>query len=1296
MNEYFKNLLLINSNYDVSSKNNEKSIVSSIPKKKEKEASYLDALDSQGRAQINLSFKGLDKSMSDEKFEALKNEFAEKIKTLPKKSIDFTKDWELSKENIQLALKLISNKNLYTNDDIMSYSNYYMNYMDEEEACIKNELFDELNQKGLINNKKFMRNCSSFISLTENKFQKNFVDFIINNENLLNNKTVTNSAVSSLMYIESNEQEKIAKKIISEEKLTSNNDFMSNFANIVLNTKTKNKYILKKNAIDLLLANDKLIQNSTFMKYSGQLITHTNNIHQAELFEKLQNYPEFIKNDDFLKKITSTFEFISNNENLNVKINLMDKISQNEDFKKNENYINYAGNLIKGVQTAYQLNVADKILAEPKLYKNSIFMSKSEYLICNCKNEHQMSVIDRIISDEDLYANENFMRNVYHIIKSAKNEQSANIINKMLDNSELCNNINSNYIRYILFLLEKNESENQSEILNKIFIDKKIYGNEKLIKGICTLFHDADNSETNVIINKFLDDKELHENEVFVQNADVIINAVDSIESAEKSIQILKDKEIPDFQKLLIIDNSVEYDEIIKLNKTIGKNEASKLSNAETKLAVKFTDLYNKIDINEIPISAKRELLHSLVSLNENILIISENIKKMFPLLPDNEDDYAKLLPNIVKSLGINTNVLLDKHFDNKLNHLGKTLQDISDEEFKNIKITQEYTKDEFIHDTLEKIKKLPEEEKQKVYDFYGFELYKNNRVEQGYSIVGYPANINNNEKLSKIKNSETINVIEDLKENVNKFITENKIKCTNKELENDINNIIKSLPELRTAIGCRQHGEIIEKSNGEKIQKGHQFDVFQHSLKVMQGIVKNPKFEELNASDKKIMMLAALLHDITKRERQKDSKHPDNSSFDAFFIAKKFNLNQDEEIKLYNLIKHHEWLGYVNRSQNEEELEERMQSTAYDLRHDNIFDLSVIFTHADLKAVNDTFHDIKNELRISKVDGITRSFGEAADFYEEKIKKYIEELKTTQPLLPITKFPSSSTIQKAIKFVNEDGSTNIKGVYQDKDGLVILKYNELENEDLEEIGFPKNSKIKGIRAKTSENEDVNTGNIKFFVHGLDYSNQLAKFDAFSLVDSEVLLSVSYAERAESKSRFFRPQGIILDCDTKYIHGGGYKDAGSGYGKFINKFKKDYIFGGKRENDRKFISDLIKNTLDLNDEEYVQFLKNNENKSLQEFEPKESAEKLVRAFSTIKSTIREGNREYNEMYISNPKVPMGVFAYSEDENEIISNPIEFLNRDVQGENELSPVKLRTEFLRNYALEHNLPFVVFGK
>ena len=115
----------------------------------------------------------------------------------------------------------------------------------------------------------------------------------------------------------------------------------------------------------------------------------------------------------------------------------------------------------------------------------------------------------------------------------------------------------------------------------------------------------------------------------------------------------------------------------------------------------------------------------------------------------------------------------------------------------------------------------------------------------------------------------------------------------------------------------------------------------------------------------------------------------------------------------------------------------------------------------------------------------------------------------------------------------------------------------------------------------------------------------------------------------------------------------------------------------------------------MNDKEYITFVKDDQNKPLNEIEPEELRTKIINAFATINSTIRKGKREYNEMYISNPKPPMGVFAYAEDYNEKIDNPVEFLNRAETGVHESRPVKERTEFLRAYALEHNVPFIVFG-
>ncbi len=369
------------------------------------------------------------------------------------------------------------------------------------------------------------------------------------------------------------------------------------------------------------------------------------------------------------------------------------------------------------------------------------------------------------------------------------------------------------------------------------------------------------------------------------------------------------------------------------------------------------------------------------------------------------------------------------------------------------------------------------------------------------------------------------------------------------------------------------------------------------------------------------------------------------------------------------------------------------------------------MLTHADLKGVNDKFHDLTTDEKgnphpkRTDYEGITRSFGDAADFLGAKIQEYIDELQQTQPILPVTQLPKASTIDKAITEIKSDGTTNIPGVYKDKDGLIVIKYNELENDNLNKIGFPINSKTKGIKTLTELDENVDTGNIKFLVHGLDFPNQLAKFYAFALSKSDALLSVSYAERPESKFRFFRPQGILLNCDTKNIHGGGETDAGSGYQKNIEDFINNYCFGAKRESDRKYISDLIKSKLELNNEDYIKFVNDNENKSMQEIDPIEKREELIKAFANINSNERNGNRRYNEMYVTNPKLPMGVFAYSLDEAVEVKNPLDFLQKTQITPAEekflsdwhlpIQSTKERTQFLREYAIANDLPFIVFG-
>ena len=754
-----------------------------------------------------------------------------------------------------------------------------------------------------------------------------------------------------------------------------------------------------------------------------------------------------------------------------------------------------------------------------------------------------------------------------------------------------------------------------------------------------------------------------------------ILMAIDSnnYDMAEQLCKNYKKTEVPVETIPTLIENAekISYKDVQKLIRKIGKAKASKLTNNELVIAAQFVDVMGKTDINELSIAGKRKLLRDLVASNTGVFNISENLREDFPLLPKDKESYCELLPAIVRSLGIETNILTTEQtvqFYQSQENLSAVLRDISDKDYAQLHITQEFSKDDFIEIVLSKVKDLSSEERQKVFDYFGFELHHNNKGTQGkYSITGYPVNLNNGHKLAMITDPKTRAVVENLRPDVIRFSEKNPIKCENKEVEKLLNEIAIAVPEIRTMIGKVQHGT-------------HDFDLMKHTLKVMQKISQDPKFKQLSESDQKIMLLASLMHDISKGEGFSDHTHATEGSFDTFFIAKKFNLTKEEEIKLYTLIRHHEWLSYVNTAKTEAEQTKRLQSVAYDLQRDNLLDMAIIFTHADLRAVkaDDSFHDRTDGASRRTITGTQRSFGESADVYVEKMKGLVKILQNSQPLLPVTPIPTASSMKARINKINEDGSTNIKGVYVDKDGLMLIKFNEVE--DWEALGFPKGTTSKGIMSPVMEG--VETGNIKWFVHGLEYPNQLAKFDAFGLVNSDALLSVSYTERPESKYRFFRTQGVVLNVATKYVHGGGETDSGSGTGKSIQDFKNRYIFGGERESDRLFVSNLIKEATGMSDAEYVEFVRKNENRSFTEIEPVEYREKIIQAFATINSKTRRGERAYNEMYASNPEV-MAVFAYSPTDK--VGNVMDFYSSSSE----------RLDFLKDFALKRDIPMIVFG-
>lgn len=1064
-------------------------------------------------------------------------------------------------------------------------------------------------------------------------------------------------------------------RIVSDERLNKNENLEDYFEDIISSTITKEQVEVRLDAIDSILSIENITDEArnSLNEHIGEIVSNTVSSGSLKVLKCVLSHPEVLDENEhmFIRELGFLLLSAKREKKAQAKVDFLEKALSRKGIYS---YIDLLSEVASGIENKKDVNFRMKVLDDMisvDLDDKDIFSRYSagyEYIYPQIDSEEKFQIASRILHDKRLLNNEDVLEYFSQILFSVNDYPH--------DEDIIGENIKAKL--YIIYEILNDEelSKNKSieDSLGHIICFTTSFQKAnlliKLIKDTIKEKNTPDNNKLTSFIKRLSEMIYTHGCEEF---------------DYPKFSKYIKDKDLTLNQVLLLIEkmyfaSDISIEDIKKLNQKIGFKRAELLTKYDNETAVECFNFIGKNSLSELSLYERKELLDRIIRMNSELFSIGNS--DIFPLIPKNQQEYCALLPALVKSISVEVKPLTEsqnEEFSKNLIYLAYNLSKLSDSEFNNLQITQEYDKDKFIVDILNNTMDLSEKEKQIVFNYFGFTLKENERAKTGFSILGYPVDCIDESEIYKIDNPKIKEAIKNLKIIVNKFSENNKIKCNNPETEELLNQIIKYLPELHSKIGCIQAG-----MNG--IKGSHEFDVFSHSLKVMQKIVQNPEFIRLNNSDKKIMLIASLLHDIAKLEGYIDHNHPIYGSYDGYCISEKFNLSKKEQIKLYTLIKHHEWLSIVNNSINARQLDNNLKSTAYDLRHDNIFDMSLIFTHADLMAVkkDNSFHDKTTGESRTNFLGETRSFGQSADYYGAKIKELIEELKYSEPILPTSKIPSASRINEAITKVYPDGSTNIKGVYKDKRGLVVIKYNEVKNKDWEKIGFEKDSISKGIKTVTELGDIVNTGNIKFFVHGLDEQTQLINFDAFNSIDSDALLSVSYAERPESKYRFFRPQGIILNSDTKYIHGGGSSDSGSGTKKTI-EYIKNYAFEKGETSERNYISNFIKEKLKIDDNIYLRIVQDNINKPFARIYPSQLRDDLIKVLASINSSIRTHNRDYNEFFISNPNPPMAVYAYDKRDMEI-NNPVDFIIKN----------NSRLSFLTEYALERDIPFFIFGK
>lgn len=675
-----------------------------------------------------------------------------------------------------------------------------------------------------------------------------------------------------------------------------------------------------------------------------------------------------------------------------------------------------------------------------------------------------------------------------------------------------------------------------------------------------------------------------------------------------------------------VIEEFKPSEAINKIN-AIPEKTLEKMDNGKDVLTyLRFEDYVGKNNINELSQAEKKKLMEKLVKNNENSF--GYRGSNLGPLIPRSQKEYCNLLNKLAKSIGIDTKPLTAQQkafFEQGLHNLDNSIKGV---DFNKVELELKIPRSEFVAKVTDAMKTLEPLEQRKVMDYYGFE------IENGV-LKGYPINLNNGDKLAEIDSKKTKKVVENIRPLVVEFSEKNPIKIKNgsADFEKDLNDILQGLPEFRPMIGKVQH-------------ETHAYTLDKHTLKVLQGVVSNPKFQNLSTEDKKILSIASLLHDITKTEGVRDLAHPMESAFDAFYIIQKMNLPEEQQLKIYELIKSHNWLDRLNNPKNTPEMVQQIaQDIAFDSRHTNTFELAKILCEADMKAVkkDSTFfeHHKKTLEQMSNI-----------------VDNYIKRIHTTQIVLPQTVIPKASQITGGT-IKSADGIKNTV-IYMDNVG-----------NDLSAYGF--------AQGTTKENW-------RGLVHALDNEEQMAQFNTCSIIDTEALLSTSYMDTKSYK--VFRKQGFILDVNTNDIHAGYCSDFGTGYKKSIELLKSDYLFHGQRKANglnqnawrsdrsryRDYIPDLIKKAMGVNDEEYMKLLEKIQGcKSLTDIEKvdKKFAEKLKQVFEEMESRKRSGGRQYNEMLVSRSKI-QGVFAYDK------------------------PYERIPKFLRKYAQENDIPIIIFGK
>ncbi len=355
------------------------------------------------------------------------------------------------------------------------------------------------------------------------------------------------------------------------------------------------------------------------------------------------------------------------------------------------------------------------------------------------------------------------------------------------------------------------------------------------------------------------------------------------------------------------------------------------------------------------------------------------------------------------------------------------------------------------------------------------------------------------------------------------KFLFENEAQSGNKDLDKEINTIIKAAPEFINTIGKKQHGT-----------HGYSLDI--HQLLVLANSINNPDYQKLNNVDKTMLKTACIFHDISKQENAVDKGHQNSSAIYAKNIVNKLYKNPETKDRIYDLIKNHHWLEEYSNSGMPEKF-------AFKFRRPNDFEIAKIMAKSDLMSVSDSFY-----LRLK----------DALDEY--KLKPIEEKL---------TEMYSSGNAIFSDYPLSEAKLQNCKETLDGVDYKVINFHKISNSEDMENYGFEFGKRKKDLR---------------FLVHMVpdeSIKNSLNLVKMLSNTSNEGVLSESLISLDSNRTYCNRKYGLLLSQINTNIINTSKSNQGSGTEKktdqAIELIFNTYPNSASKENRGYFKENLLKN-----------------------------------------------------------------------------------------------------------------------